>query len=67
MNNEPDDKPLSETSASEQPTKTVLRLVPRAERERAPDHPREARRPGRHPIHRSIRDRDDDDPGPSAA
>ena len=65
MNREPDDKIAENPRDDEEATGTVLRLVPRAERERKAT--RTAGRIGTDVVQKPARDSDDDDPGPSAA
>ena len=65
MNSKPDEKPDENPRRHEEPTGTVLRLVPRTAR------PQEAtsKNGGRaiEHVHRPNRDGEDDDPGPTAA
>jgi hypothetical protein len=65
MNREPDQKIAENPRQDEDATGTVLRLVPRAERERKAT--RTVGRSGTDLVQKSARDGDDDDPGPSAA
>ena len=65
MNREPDEKIVENPRHDEEATGTVLRLVPRAERE--PKATRTAGRSGTDLVQEPASDGDDDDPGPSAA
>ena len=63
MNREPDEKIAESPRKDEEATSTVLRLVPRAERER--NATRTAGRSGTDLVQKPPTD-GDDDPGPSA-
>lgn len=67
MNSKSDDE-VVEQPGSEKPVRTVLRLVPRGDREQHETAPGAARQiaPDRE-VRRPARDGDDDAPGPAAA
>ena len=67
MKSKSDDK-VVEQPGSERPVRTVLRLVPRGDREQHETEPGAARKivPNRE-VRRPAWDGDDDDPGPAAA
>jgi hypothetical protein len=67
MNSKTDEKPVHESGSNEQPTGTVLRLVPRTQREREGTPTSSARRTTNHDVDPTIWGGDDDDPGPTAA
>jgi hypothetical protein len=66
MSRKPDEKSVENPPHDEEATGTVLRLVPRAERERQAK-PTAGNRSGSDRVQIPRRDGDDDDPGPSAA